>query len=112
MTVPESFADLPLADATDGPAETCAGAGERTGAAGAAVDGTAPPGAQRRGWLDAPVVPGSSTEPGSVPADGDAAKGGDGWLSPEGLEIKPVYTAKDLEGLDALDTYTGLPPFL
>ncbi len=34
------------------------------------------------------------------------------WLSPEGIAIKPVYTAADLEGLDALDTYPGLTPFL
>ncbi|HEX7740749.1 MAG TPA: methylmalonyl-CoA mutase [Marmoricola sp.] len=34
------------------------------------------------------------------------------WDSPEGIEIKPFYTAKDLEGLDALDTFPGLDPFL
>ena len=34
------------------------------------------------------------------------------WSSPEGIEIKPLYTAHDLEGLDALDTYPGLEPFL
>lgn len=34
------------------------------------------------------------------------------WPSPEGIEIKPLYTAHDLEGLDALDTYPGLAPFL
>ena len=34
------------------------------------------------------------------------------WPSPEGIEIKPLYTARDLEGLDALDTYPGLAPFL
>jgi len=34
------------------------------------------------------------------------------WLSPEGIEIRPSYTAADLEGLDALDTWPGLAPFL
>jgi methylmalonyl-CoA mutase len=34
------------------------------------------------------------------------------WLSPEGIEIKPRYTVYDLEGLDALDTWPGLPPYL
>ena len=34
------------------------------------------------------------------------------WRSPEGIDIKPRYTAADLAGLDALDTYPGLPPFL
>ncbi|WP_183092494.1 methylmalonyl-CoA mutase [Nocardioides stalactiti] len=37
---------------------------------------------------------------------------GEGWLSPEGIEIKPSYDASDLAGLDALDTYPGLSPFL
>src|SRR5690349_22422322 len=34
------------------------------------------------------------------------------WQSPEGIEIKPLYTARDVEGLDGLDTYPGLAPFL
>ncbi|HJR89357.1 MAG TPA: methylmalonyl-CoA mutase [Aeromicrobium sp.] len=34
------------------------------------------------------------------------------WQSPEGIEIQSLYTAADLEGLDALDTYPGLAPFL
>ncbi|MGK2874099.1 MAG: methylmalonyl-CoA mutase [Nocardioides sp.] len=37
---------------------------------------------------------------------------GEPWLSPEGIEIKPAYTAADLDGLDALGTYPGLSPFL
>ena len=62
MSVPESFADLPLRSAESG-----------------------------------------STEPSiSRPA----------WQSPEGIAVQPVYTAGDLDGLDALDTYPGLPPFL
>ncbi len=32
--------------------------------------------------------------------------------TPEGVEIKSLYTAKDLEGLDHLQTMPGLPPFL
>ncbi len=34
------------------------------------------------------------------------------WHSPEGIEIKPSYGPADLEGLDALDTFPGLSPFL
>jgi methylmalonyl-CoA mutase len=34
------------------------------------------------------------------------------WHSPEGIEIKPRYDAADLEGLDALDTWPGLTPYL
>jgi len=36
----------------------------------------------------------------------------DPWESPEGIAIQPVYTADDLVGLDELDTYPGLPPFV
>lgn len=34
------------------------------------------------------------------------------WETPEGIGIKPVYTADDLEGLDFLDTYPGIAPYL
>ena len=34
------------------------------------------------------------------------------WAAPEGIDIKGLYTAEDLVGLDALDTYPGLAPFL
>ena len=34
------------------------------------------------------------------------------WTSPEGIEIKPLYTAEDLETLENLDTLPGMAPFL
>ncbi len=34
------------------------------------------------------------------------------WETPEGIAIKPLYTARDLDGLCHLSTYPGLPPFL
>ena len=34
------------------------------------------------------------------------------WHTPEGIDVNPLYTAADLEGLDHLDTMPGLPPFL
>ena len=34
------------------------------------------------------------------------------WPAPEGIDIKALYTPADLDGLDALDTYPGLSPFL
>ncbi|HEY0904953.1 MAG TPA: methylmalonyl-CoA mutase [Marmoricola sp.] len=34
------------------------------------------------------------------------------WESPEGIDILPVYGPEHLEGLDALDTWPGLSPFL
>jgi methylmalonyl-CoA mutase len=67
MTVPKTFAGLPLSDPS------------------------AAPGAGR------PVTPQTNGEP---------------WLSPEGIEILPVYGPEHLEGLDALDTWPGLSPFL
>ena len=37
---------------------------------------------------------------------------GEPWPSPEGIVVKGLYTPADLAGLDALDTYPGLTPFL
>jgi methylmalonyl-CoA mutase len=34
------------------------------------------------------------------------------WLTPEGLEVKPLYTSADVEGLDFLDSVPGAFPFL
>ncbi|MGE5547133.1 MAG: methylmalonyl-CoA mutase [Solirubrobacterales bacterium] len=33
------------------------------------------------------------------------------WETPEGIQVKPLYTAADLEGLDHLGTLPGFPPF-
>jgi methylmalonyl-CoA mutase len=34
------------------------------------------------------------------------------WETPEGILVKPLYTAADLEGIETLDTLPGFPPFL
>ncbi|MFF3666650.1 methylmalonyl-CoA mutase [Microtetraspora malaysiensis] len=34
------------------------------------------------------------------------------WETPEGIEVKPFYTAGDLKGIDFLETYPGIPPYL
>ena len=34
------------------------------------------------------------------------------WMTPEGIAVKPVYTAADTAGLDFLDTMPGVAPFL
>jgi methylmalonyl-CoA mutase len=34
------------------------------------------------------------------------------WHTPEGIAVKSAYGPEDLVGLDFLDTYPGLPPFL
>jgi methylmalonyl-CoA mutase len=60
--------------------------------------------------FDAPI-PGSS----SALADWKAlvgAQGEESWRTPEGIDVKPVYTADDLDPVTHLDTMPGLPPFL
>ena len=66
MTIPKSFADLPLVDP-----------GSTTSAAAAS--------------------PGTPGHP---------------WTLPEGIAVQGIYRPEDLDGLDALDTYPGLPPYL
>jgi methylmalonyl-CoA mutase len=34
------------------------------------------------------------------------------WPTPEGIAVKPIYGPDDLQGLDFLDTWPGLPPYL
>ncbi|MET0628458.1 MAG: methylmalonyl-CoA mutase [Acidimicrobiia bacterium] len=34
------------------------------------------------------------------------------WLTPEGIPVSPLYTAADLEGLEAVDTMPGFDPYL
>ncbi|TQM11181.1 methylmalonyl-CoA mutase [Pseudonocardia kunmingensis] len=53
-----------------------------------------------------------------VPLDGGASPAGQWsgdvpvWESPEGIGVKPLYTAADVEGLDFLETYPGIAPYL
>ncbi|RZB16750.1 methylmalonyl-CoA mutase [Streptomyces sp. F001] len=65
----------------------------------------------------------AGVELGTPAADGGAdewrtavkkATGGDDllWETPEGITVKPLYTGQDLEGLDFLDTYPGIAPYL
>src|SRR5215211_7902183 len=50
-------------------------------------------------WKDVQQAQASTTSP-------------DAWLAPEGIAVKPVYGPEDIAGLDFLDTYPGLPPYL
>ena len=34
------------------------------------------------------------------------------WETPEGIKVKPLYSAADLKGLDHLDTMSGIPPYV
>ncbi|CAA9383316.1 MAG: Methylmalonyl-CoA mutase large subunit, MutB [uncultured Nocardioidaceae bacterium] len=86
MSVPKSFAELPLTDGEGGGFET------------------------------AREIASSTTESAPAATDEGARVVGEGtsaaWQSPEGIDIKALYTEADLEGLDATDTYPGLAPFL
>ncbi len=47
-----------------------------------------------------------------APTEVPALEARDPWMTPEGVEVASRYTVADLDGLDALDTYPGLPPFV
>ena len=34
------------------------------------------------------------------------------WLTPEGISVKPLYGEADLNGIDFLNTYPGIAPYL
>ncbi len=40
------------------------------------------------------------------------AGGGEPWLTPEGIFVKPRYSEADLEGIDFLETWPGIAPYL
>ncbi len=52
------------------------------------------------------------SEPADRQAYDRATDGAEPWEAPEGIALRGLYTADDLDGLDALDTYPGLAPFL
>jgi methylmalonyl-CoA mutase len=38
--------------------------------------------------------------------------GAEPWLTPEGIAVKPAYSESDLKGIDFLDTWPGIAPYL
>lgn len=46
-----------------------------------------------------------------APKKGDHSNGGT-WKSPEGIEVKPAYTAVDIKDLEHIGYASGLPPYL
>ncbi|MBW1898136.1 MAG: methylmalonyl-CoA mutase [Deltaproteobacteria bacterium] len=34
------------------------------------------------------------------------------WMTPEGINVKPLYTAEDTEGLEGANTLPGMPPYV
>ena len=67
-------------------------------------------------WAVAPSASPEARPPGASPqraAGGSSSSGVDAsWLTPEGIPVKPAYGPADRAGLDFLDTYPGLPPYL
>ncbi len=58
-------------------------------------------------------IPDYSAVPWETPASAAATEpDGDPWQTPECIDVKPVYDASDLAGLDAVKSYPGLPPYL
>src|SRR5512139_3780405 len=41
-----------------------------------------------------------------------AASAGENWITPEGIAVKPAYGPGDIQGLDFLDTWPGIAPYL
>ncbi|MGH6820670.1 MAG: methylmalonyl-CoA mutase family protein, partial [Methylocella sp.] len=41
-----------------------------------------------------------------------AHAGADPWLTPEGIGVAPVYRASDIAGLDCLDSFPGIAPYV
>ncbi|MEP3113057.1 methylmalonyl-CoA mutase [Nisaea sp.] len=58
------------------------------------------------------AIPDFSTVSLGEPVGGSSTAEGAVWETPERIAVKPLYTAEDIEGLDFLKTWPGLPPFL
>ncbi|RMG12938.1 MAG: methylmalonyl-CoA mutase [Planctomycetota bacterium] len=56
----------------------------------------------------APPAEGTRAEWEALVGEGAAGR----WTTPEGIVVAPLYTAGDLDGVEHLGTYPGLPPFL
>jgi methylmalonyl-CoA mutase len=57
-------------------------------------------------------IPDFSDVPLGEPVADRPAAAGPHWQTPEGIDIKPLYTKEDLAGLDFLETYPGIAPYL
>ncbi|MEQ1611550.1 MAG: methylmalonyl-CoA mutase, partial [Hyphomicrobiaceae bacterium] len=57
-------------------------------------------------------IPDFTSIPFTPTAPASPAPAGEPWLTPEGIEVKQSYSAADIEGLDFLDTWPGIAPFL
>ncbi len=58
------------------------------------------------------ALPRFATIPWAAPAVPCPSPSGEAWLTPEAIPVKPRYINADIETLDFLDTWPGLPPYL
>jgi methylmalonyl-CoA mutase len=58
------------------------------------------------------TIPDFATVPFAEAGAGAASVSPSAWLTPEGIPVKPSYGPDDLKGLDFLDTYPGIAPYL
>jgi methylmalonyl-CoA mutase len=57
-------------------------------------------------------IPNFASVPRASVSSAEASVDAPVWTTPEGIDVKALYTEADLEGLDHLGTWPGLPPFL
>jgi methylmalonyl-CoA mutase len=67
---------------------------------------TAIPDFSKLGFGDAAAAGASASTATTPPVTGEV------WATPEGISVKPVYTAEDRAGLAFVDSLPGLPPYL
>ncbi len=58
------------------------------------------------------AIPDFSSLPFAVVSDAREPPRAEPWLTPEGIAVDPVYHAESLAGLDSLDTFPGIAPYL
>ena len=127
MSIPKSFAGLPLTDdpartkdtaSSDGKASarTSADRGASKGLAAAAAtasdQGETPPGRRAAQATGPEAGRDGATRDDAAAAPTGAQPTPKPWHAPEGIDILPTYGPEHLDGLDALDTLPGLSPFL
>jgi methylmalonyl-CoA mutase len=57
-------------------------------------------------------IPDFSTIALDAPAKAATGDSGDIWETPEGIDVKPAYTERDIAGLDFVETWPGAAPYL
>ncbi len=57
-------------------------------------------------------IPDFTTIAFALPSAASPAPTAEPWVTPEGIEVKAAYSAADLEGIDFLDTWPGIAPYL